>query len=160
MRCHTSVVAPVELLDHSDPDVARQIRDLQRAAYGVEAALIGYDQMPPLREEIAEIVALELVVLGIREADQLLGVLGYARIGDVVDIDRLAVEPARFRHGFGRRLLESLHEREADARRLLVSTGAANRPAIALYEAMGYQRTAEEHSSGVRLAQFERTQPS
>jgi hypothetical protein len=34
-------------LDHRDPDVALRVRDLQRAAYRVEAELIRYDQMPP-----------------------------------------------------------------------------------------------------------------
>jgi ribosomal protein S18 acetylase RimI-like enzyme len=143
-------------IDHRDPDVALRVRELQRAAYCVEAELIGYDQMPPLREEVTDILRLELTILGAVEDDGLIGVLGYARASDTVDIDRLAVEPARFRRGVGRMLLDGLHRCESDADRFEVSTGAANRPAIALYEAMGYRLTSEEVSHDVRLAHFAR----
>ncbi len=131
---------------------------LQRAAYRVEAELIGYDRMPPLREEAAEVVARELTVLGVKNGPGLIGLLGYTRVDDVVEIDRVAVDPTRFGRGIGRRLLVSLHARERSARLFRVSTGAANLPAIALYESMGYTFTREEESE-IRLAHFERTQP-
>lgn len=143
-------------IDHRDPDLALRVRDLQRAAYRIEAELIGYDQMPPLREEVTDILRLDLTILGAMEDDSLIGVLGYARVSGTVDIDRLAVEPARFRRGVGRTLLDGLHRRESDASRFEVSTGAANRPAIALYEAMGYRLTSEEISHDVRLSHFAR----
>lgn len=90
------------------------------------------------------------------EDGELIGVLGYTRASDTVDIDRVAVDPARFRRGVGRMLLGAVHRRESDAARFEVSTGAANHPAIALYEAMGYQLTSEEISHDVRLAHFAR----
>lgn len=143
-------------IDHRDPDVALRVHDLQRVAYRIEAELIGYDRMPPLREEVTDILRLDLTILGAMEGASLIGVLGYVRVSGTVDIDRLAVEPARFRRGVGRTLLDSLHRRESDASRFEVSTGAANRPAIALYEAMGYRLTSEEISHDVRLAHFAR----
>lgn len=143
-------------IDHRDPDLALRVRDLQRVAYRIEAELIGYDRMPPLREEVTDILRLDLTILGAMEGASLIGVLGYVRVSGTVDIDRLAVEPARFRRGVGRMLLDGLHLRESDASRFEVSTGAANRPAIALYEAMGYRLTSEEISHDVRLAHFAR----
>lgn len=133
-----------------------QLRELQRAAYRVEAELIGYDQMPPLREEVTDILRLDLTILGAVEANRLIGMLGYARVTGTVDIDRLAVEPGHFRRGVGRMLLDAVHRRESDAARFEVSTGAANRPAIALYEAMGCRMTSEEISHDVRLAHLPR----
>lgn len=101
---------------------------------------------------------LDLTILGVTEGSQLVGLLGYKRCDDVVEIDRLAVVPTQFRLGIARALLDSLHAREATARTLTVSTGAANDPAVALYEAMGYRLSSEAWSPGVRLARFERAQ--
>lgn len=77
--------------------------------------------------------------------------LGYRRVHDLVDIDRLAVEPASFRQGVARSLMEALHTREADALRFEVSTGARNEPAIALYTGMGYRQEHTETISGVKV---------
>ena len=148
---HTVVV-----INHRDRGVARSVRDLQRAAYVVEAKLIGYDRMPPLVEEIDDVVRLPLMMLGVREDSRMLGVLGYGRVHDVVDIDRLAVDPSRFRTGIGRALLASVHEREVDAARFDVSTGAENAPAIALYRSSGYRQIREEQRSGVTVVRLTR----
>jgi ribosomal protein S18 acetylase RimI-like enzyme len=153
-RCRT--VRTVDVLNHRDRAIARRIRNVQRASYAVEAKLIGYDEMPPLVETTSDVAQLDLIVLGAVERPTLRGVLGYRRQADAVDIDRLAVDPARFRKGIGRALLEELHRRERDANRFEVSTGAANEPAIALYRAVGYQLTCEEVSRSVRLVHLER----
>ncbi|MGH9214075.1 MAG: GNAT family N-acetyltransferase [Acidimicrobiales bacterium] len=146
----------IEVLDHRDAEVAGRIRDLQRASYAVEARLIGFDQMPPMVETPSDIAELDLIVLGAVERETLSGLLGYRRIRDLVDIDRLAVDPTRFRSGIGRALLEVLHRREGDADRFEVSTGAANKPAIALYRTVGYQSKRQAISRGVRLVHLAR----
>lgn len=147
------------VLDHHDRELAGRIRDLQRASYAVEAELIGFNQMPALVETTSDIERLDLIVLGAVERGTLRGVLGYRRDADVVDIDRLAVDPEHFRNGIGRALLEELHQRELDADRFEVSTGAANEPAIALYRAVGYRLKRSEVSRGVRLVHLERARP-
>lgn len=137
--------------------MARRIRDLQRASYAVEAKLIGFDQLPPLVEEIEDVANLALTILGWTDGSQLQGVLGYTRTGHVVDIDRLAVDPAVFRRRIGLSLMEALHQREADASRFEVSTGADNGPAINLYRRLGYETVGSETRQGVRLVHFART---
>jgi ribosomal protein S18 acetylase RimI-like enzyme len=156
-------VSTIAVLDHHDRELAGRIRDLQRASYAVEAELIGFNQMPPLVETTSDIARLDLIVLGDVERETLRGLLGYRRDADVVDIDRLAVDPEYFRNGIGRALLEELHRRELDADRFEVSTGAANEPALALYRAVGYRLKRQEVSRGVRLVHLERAgacQPS
>jgi ribosomal protein S18 acetylase RimI-like enzyme len=150
-------VEAVVVLDHHDREVARRIRDLQRAAYAVEAELIGFDQMPPLVEDVDDITGLTLTILGWVVGSDLWGVLGYLRTGDVVDIDRLAVHPSRFRRGVGRSLMEALDQREPDARRFEVSTGAANSPAIELYRGLDYEPIRYETVQGVRVVHLVRT---
>jgi ribosomal protein S18 acetylase RimI-like enzyme len=129
----------VRHLDHREPAVADEIVRVQRAAYRVEADLIGFDGIPPLHETDDEVVALDLTVFGVRdETGLLVGLLGYSRDGDRVTIDRLAIEPACHRQGIARSLLEDLHRRE-HVESVEVSTGAANTPALRLYHQLGYR---------------------
>ena len=130
---------------------ARAIVALQKPAYAVEAALIGYDQMPGPIESPAAVAALNLTMLGAFDDGQLAGILGYQRIADVVDVDRVTVNTAHFRKGIGRRLLEALHERESTAIRFEVSTGSANHAAIALYTGAGYRPIQEETLADVDI---------
>jgi ribosomal protein S18 acetylase RimI-like enzyme len=147
----------VAVLRHQDRSTAESIVAVQRASYAVEAELIGYDQMPGLVEDAGAVADLAQTMLGAFVSDALAGVLGYQRAGGVVDVDRLAVDPRSFRRGVGRSLMADLHQREADANRFEVSTGAANEPALSLYRSLGYEVVGTEESQGVRLAHLARS---
>jgi ribosomal protein S18 acetylase RimI-like enzyme len=149
-------VRAVRILEHREMDVASAIVALQKPAYAIEAALIGYDQMPGLIESAHDVTQLRLTMLGAFEDGQLAGILGYERTDDLVDLDRVAVSVTHFRRGIGRTLLDALHEREVTAKRFEVSTGAANPAAIALYGATGYRVVSEETLGGVRVVHLER----
>jgi ribosomal protein S18 acetylase RimI-like enzyme len=151
-----ALVHKVIVLDHREMQTARAIVALQKPSYAVEAALIGYDQMPGLIESPADVAVLNLTMLGAFEDGQLAGILGYERRGDVVDLDRVAVSSAHFRKGIGRSLLEALHERESTAARFEVSTGSANPAAIALYAGGGYRIVQQETLSGINIVHLKR----
>lgn len=144
-------------VDHRAPDVAAELMVVQRAAYRVEADLIGYQGLPGLTEGPADIAGLDLTVLAVRDdGGELLGLLGYERDGEEVDIDRLAVAPAAFRQGVGRALVVAVHDREADAGRFKVSTGSDNTPAVALYTALGYLPVGSKVIEGCPVTRFAR----
>ena len=147
----------IALLDHRTQTVAEQIVDVQRAGYQVEAGLTGYHGMPGLHQDAAAVMALDLRVLGALGAGQLVGVLGYARHGALVDVDRLAVHPDHFRRGIGTALLEDMHRREADARRIEVLTSTGNTPAISLYLRAGYVIVGRDDSGAVPVSHFARS---
>ena len=146
----------VVVLDHTDVAVATRIVDLQRAAYAVEAELIGFDRLPPLLEAPGDVARLDLELLGFTDEGLLLGLLGFERIGDVVEIDRLAVHPSAFRRGIARALLEDLHRRQVGAARLDVSTAARNEPALALYRRMGYRMERTSTVAGLPIVHLAR----
>lgn len=131
-------VVEMRVLDARDPAIASQIVAVQRAAYAVEAALIGFDGIPPLHETEDDVARLDLVVLGVIENEQVVAMAGYRRSGNVVDVDRLVVRPDRFRRGLGSRLLREIHKRETTATRFTVSTSRDNEPALRLYGRAGY----------------------
>jgi GNAT superfamily N-acetyltransferase len=146
-------------LDHRDPAMAAQIVEVQRAGYQVEAQLTGYDGMPGLTEDADAVAALDDTLLGASEDDRLVGVLGYTRHGDQVDVSRLVVHPDHFRKGIGTLLLRELHAREQDARRIEVNTSTGNTPATGLYLREGYVIVARDDTGPVPVSHFARTPP-
>jgi ribosomal protein S18 acetylase RimI-like enzyme len=134
-------VPDVVPLDLADGRTAGDVLALQRASYAVEAALIRFDGIPPLTETLEALVASarDETFLGCYDGDRLLGVVSYRRLpDDTVDICRLAVAPAAFRRGAGTSLLGAVLDAAGPAR-VVVSTGSANAPALALYRRGGFR---------------------
>jgi ribosomal protein S18 acetylase RimI-like enzyme len=130
----------VVVLDQSEPSVAAKVVALQRAAYHIEAQLINFDGIPPLLETENDVSELKITILGALDGTDVVGIVGYRRPGDVVEIDRLAVNPGVFHSGIATFLIMDVRRREHDASRFEVSTGAQNYPAIALYTKLGFRR--------------------
>ena len=131
----------IRRLNLQRPDQAERLVALQRASYRVEADLIGYDDLPPLRESAADLAASGETLWGYFVEAELAGAIGYTCDDDVLDIHRLAVSPAHFRRGIAAALLTQAEDgaRAAGVRRVIVSTGAANAPAVAFYQRAGFR---------------------
>ncbi len=139
----------------SDIEVARRVLEIQQASYRAEADLVGYDDIPVLHETLDELRSRPLVFLGVSSNHVLAGLLGYRRDGDVVNIDRLAIDPVFFRRGLATKLLRELLVRERDARRFTVSTGFGNAPGLALYARFGFTIVGtDEPAPGVQTVQL------
>ncbi|MDW3220065.1 MAG: GNAT family N-acetyltransferase [Acidimicrobiales bacterium] len=144
----------IRRIDPADDQLTDRIVEIQRAAYTVEAELIGFDRIPVLQETAADVRHQRgLTWLGAFVDDALAGVIAWTQDGDTVDIDRLAIDPAFARRGLGRGLVRAVPA----ARETTVSTGAANAPAVALYVGEGFTRGEDtELAPGVFMAHFRR----
>lgn len=125
------------LLDHRSGEAAEEIRGLFRRSYRVEAELIGAEDFPPLGRTTEDIRGSGSRFLGAFDGPRLVAVVEYTLDDGHLSVDNLAVDPACFRRGWGRRLLAALFDSE-DWRTASIETAAANRPAIALYEKAGF----------------------
>lgn len=141
-------------INHTEQRVARRIVAIQKAAYAVEAGLMGFDAIPPLHERVTEVQARrDLTWIAAFNNDTIVGIIAWFDHGDSLEIDRLAVDPAWSRRGYGRELVRAL-------RRTLVtevSTGSLNYPAVALYEGEGFRQVGTtEVAPGIFTSQFQR----
>ncbi|MFJ3965791.1 GNAT family N-acetyltransferase [Streptomyces sp. NPDC090036] len=148
----------IRALDLTDDATAAAVHRIGRAAYTVEAELIGFDGIPALGESLAEMRAHALHWLGAFSGDGTLdGFLAWEEEADVVSIDRLCVDPGRFRRGVGSRLLRHVLVEMFPGRAVEVTTGAANAPAVTLYERLGLTRGPDfSPVPGLTMASFGR----
>jgi len=109
---------------------------VQRAGYAVEARLLGVAWLPPQRETIGDLSDEQIWVAD--EDGAVAGVLGVHE-ADELEIARLVVAPQRMRRGIGRALARHALALAGD-RAIRVGTAAANRPALALYASLGFER--------------------
>jgi GNAT superfamily N-acetyltransferase len=122
---------------------AGEVLTLQRAAYVGESML--YEQfLPPLFEtldEVREVLAGDVLVLGIRDEGRLIGTV---RIKPDGEIARLAVAPDRQREGLGTRLLEAAIARGGT----WLFTGDRSEANLRLYRRHGFEETHREPAPG------------
>ncbi|SDC16213.1 Acetyltransferase (GNAT) domain-containing protein [Geodermatophilus telluris] len=127
----------------ADAALAVRLLALQRAAYAVEARLIGDDRIPALHEDLAALRGAGLSWLVADDGSgTVTGAVGWRVTAHGLDVDRLVVDPAHAREGTGRALLAAVLA-EAAGIPVTVSTGRANTPARRLYAGAGFRETAE-----------------
>ncbi|MGE7385324.1 GNAT family N-acetyltransferase [Streptomyces sp. NPDC004126] len=143
-------------LDLADDATAAAVHRIGLAAYAVEAELIGFDGIPALGEGLEEMRARPLRWLGaVTEAGAVAGFLAWEETRDGVSVDRLCVDPAWFRRGVASLLVRHALAELFPGRRVEVTTGAANTPAVALYERLGFTRGTDfTPVPGLRMASF------
>ncbi len=103
--------------------------DLEREVFGADA----WDERAVLAE--LEGPGRRFVV-----ADDLSGYAVSMTLGDIVDLQRIAVHPARRRTGLASALLGDLLEHTGAADRMLLEVSERNESAVAFYVAHGFTR--------------------
>ncbi|MFJ3174287.1 GNAT family N-acetyltransferase [Streptomyces roseus] len=149
-------------LSLTDDVTAAAVHRIGLRAYTVEAELIGFDGIPPLRESLEEMRVQPLRWLGATVEGEIAAFVAWQVMAEeLICIARVCVDPRWFRRGLASTLLRHLLADLAPPHDALVSTGADNHPAVALYERLGFRHVDTiEPAPGVRLARFELTRPS
>lgn len=117
------------------PDLAAMERELFGVDAWDEAALRAELDGPGRRFVVAD-----RDKSGRDGADQLIGYAASRSIGDVVDLQRIAVRADAQRAGVATALLDDLLEHPGEADRMLLEVSAANGAAIAFYARAGFTR--------------------
>lgn len=136
---------------------AQLLLEVQRAAYLVEAELIGSSAIPALQEDLEALQSSDEIFYGYWLDGELAGAISYKREGEVLDIYRLVVHPGYFRRGIGKALVSFVEGVEEGIERIIVSTGSRNAPAKRLYEGLGFSEVGvKEVIPGLWITLFEK----
>lgn len=147
----------IKKLNVKDIETARRIIELQRASYKIEAQLIGFYDIPPLKETIDSLQACDEIFYGYYINDFLAGIISFKIVEDVLDVHRLAVHPDFFRKGIASKLINFIEGLNSGINKIIVSTGKKNLPAIKLYIKNGYRRKNDiEVENGIYITEFEK----
>ena len=133
----------IEKIDITDPVVSKEILNIQIASYKVEAEIIDYYDIPPLKDTVLSLQQCGETFFGYYLNKELCGIISIKAAGEIIDIHRLMVHPRYFRKGIAQRLLNFIEVQMEDYGVIKVSTGTKNVPAVAFYLKNGFLKTEE-----------------
>lgn len=117
---------------------AERVLSVQFPSYRIEAALLDNYEIPPLKDTVASLHNCDETFFGYFIDEELCGVISVKLEEDIVDIHRLFVHPNHLRKGIAKKLLYFLQEEFHDAKKMIVTTGSKNSPAIEFYQKNGF----------------------
>ncbi|RDU34978.1 GNAT family N-acetyltransferase [Neobacillus piezotolerans] len=148
------MIRPIDITNENE---ALDVLRIQLPSYQVEAELIDFYGIPALNDTAETLMKSGETFYGYYENGSLCGAISFKKENGTIDIHRLMVHPDHFRKGIARQLLHSLVQNNREEKRLIVSTGANNTPAVRFYEQSGFQKTAEDIIAGtLAIARFEK----
>lgn len=147
----------IKNLDLHNSALVEELYELQRASYLVEAKLINFFEIPPLKETLEELTVCGESFLGYFEEENLAGAISYTIDDEVLTICRMVVHPNHFRKGIAQKLLTAVEETNKENTLFKVSTGKENNPAKGLYLKNGYKFKGDiEVVPGLFISNFEK----
>jgi len=133
----------IKKIDITNPKLTKEVLNIQILSYKTEAELIDSDEIPPLKDTVNTLQQCGENFYGYFVNDELSGVISIKIENGVMDIHRLFVHPKHFRKGIAKMLLDFIQTNEEGFKKIIVSTGSKNVPAINFYQKNGFSKTKE-----------------
>ena len=147
----------IRKIDIRNPKLAEEVLSVQIPSYKVEAQLIDFYDIPPLRDSVSSLQRCAETFYGFYLDGELSGVISIKAEEGLIDIHRLMVHPQHFRKGIAKRLLDFIESVGEGNEALIVSTGSRNAPAISFYEKNGFIKTGETKvMEGISITSFKK----
>lgn len=145
--CRSSYDA-VDICDASPAD-AREIWELQKAAFYKQAILYNDFTLPPLIQTIDELENdfQKYHFLKALYQGKIVGSVRGAVTGATCAISRLIVHPDHQNNGIGRKLMHAIEHKFSDVQRYELFTGHRSEKSLALYGKLGYHEFARKRES-------------
>ncbi|WP_339705441.1 GNAT family N-acetyltransferase [uncultured Kriegella sp.] len=145
----------IKKLQNNDLTLARNIRSVFQESYKVEAELLNVKDFPPLKRNLESYVNSENDFYGFLKNKELAGVIEISHEDDFTHIHSLVVSPNFFRQGIAAQLMEFVLHTFFESKLFTVETGAANKPAIALYLKFDFKEVKKwKTDHGIRKVRF------
>lgn len=130
----------IKKIDITNPDIAKEVLSIQLPAYQIEAKLIGFDEIPNLRDTVDSLQQCGETFYGYYKNGNLCGIISFVITSFVLDIHRLFVDPGHFREGIAKQLLDHILYVETGFDTVIVKTGNKNIPALRFYKKYGFDQ--------------------
>lgn len=130
----------IKKIDITNPDIAKEVLSIQLPAYQIEAKLIGYDEIPNLKDTVVSLQQCGETFYGYYMNGDLCGIISFVIASFVLDIHRLFVDPRYFRKGIAKQLLDHILCVETGFDTVIVKTGNKNTPALRFYQKYGFDQ--------------------
>lgn len=133
-------------LENAKTEDLEQILVLQKTAYASEAERYGDNDLPPLKQTLAEIIEefSDHLFLKLELDDRIIGSVRARLEGGTCFIGKLIVHPNYQNLGLARLLMETLEKRFETVDRFELFTGHKSEPALNLYYQLGYSIFSEK----------------
>lgn len=132
----------IKKIDITSRKIAEDVLNIQLPSYQVEADIIGYDDIPPLKDTVETLQQCGETFYGYYLNEELCGAISLKVEEGEVDIHRLIVHPNHIRKGIAQTLFNYL-ESHLKGNRMIVATGSKNTPAIRFYKKNGFEMMKE-----------------
>jgi len=133
----------IKKIDITNPEVSKEVLNIQVLSYKVEADIIDFYDIPPLKDTVQSLQQCGETFFGYYLNKALCGVISIKTNDRIIDVHRLMVHPKHFRKGIAQRLLNFIEVQMENFEAIVVSTGTKNAPAAAFYLKNGFLKTEE-----------------
>ena len=133
----------IKKIDITNPDVSREVLKIQIPSYNVEAKIINFYDIPPLKDTVQSLQQCGETFFGYYLNKELCGVISIKVDDKVIDIHRLMVHPKHLRKGIAKKLLNFIEIELKRFEAIVVSTGTKNEPAVSFYLKNGFLKVEE-----------------
>ncbi|MBG9544344.1 GCN5 family acetyltransferase [Cytobacillus firmus] len=146
----------IKEININDRKAAEQVLGVQLPAFKIEAEIIGFPDLPPLKDTANTLQITGETFFGYFTGEILSGVISIKQEKGVLDIHRLIVHPEYFRMGIAQKLLNFI-ERMPMIEKLVVTTGSKNSPAVNFYLKNGFKELDKmEINEALTITAFEK----
>ena len=133
----------IKKIDITNSKLAKEVLNIQIRSYNVEAEILDFYELPPLKDTVETLQQCEETFFGYYVNEELCGVISMKVDKGIIDIHRLMVHPKHFRKGIAKILLNFVESNIEDSKTIIVSTGSKNIPAVTFYLKNGFIQTEE-----------------
>jgi|MGYP000004630738 ribosomal protein S18 acetylase RimI-like enzyme len=144
----------IKKLQHTNLEIAREMRAVFQVSYAVEAQLLNAVNFPPLQRPLKNYVESNTTFFGYYKNQELAGVVEISHQKTATHINSLVVAPKFFRQGVAKQLMEFVLT-NFDSEIFTVETGLQNKPASKLYQKFNFKEVKQwDTDHGVRKIRF------
>ena len=144
----------IKKLQHTNLEIAREMRAIFQVSYAVEAQLLNAVNFPPLQRPLKNYVESNTTFFGFHIEGEIVGVIEVSTKEKTTHINSLVVSPKFFRQGVAKQLMEFVLT-NFDSGIFTVETGLQNKPASKLYQKFNFKEVRQwDTDHGVRKIRF------